>query len=161
MLRGKGGFGNYHVRHHQLRHVNDCLRTGDGAGCRKFERLQLAGRAFSLDILFYRTGRFSIRKRLGSQITPTSEFSPHVWLTTQRDFQANMGKTAETHRPQALPYRQFGARTGFAVLPQVGRFSDSPSTCARLVDGRNLRNVRPHASSSVSLHIGALPGVPY
>jgi hypothetical protein len=50
-----------------------------------------------------------------------------------------MGKTAETHRPQALPYRQFGARTGFAVLPQVGRFSDSPSTCARLVDGRNLR----------------------
>ena len=76
--------------------------------------------------------------------------------STKRRFGGEMGKTAETHRPQALPYRQFGARTGFAVLPQVGRFSDSPSTCARLVDGRNLRNVRPHASSSVSLHIGAI-----
>jgi hypothetical protein len=42
---------------------------------------------------------------LRSQIFSTSKFSLRFWLTTQRDFQAKMDKTAETHRPQALPYR--------------------------------------------------------
>jgi hypothetical protein len=59
------------------------LHSGRGAGCRNFSRLPARGGAFSLDILFYRTGRFSIRKRLGSQITPTSEFSLAVWLTVR------------------------------------------------------------------------------
>ena len=68
------------------------------------------------------TKRVLVRKRLGRQITPTSKFSLQLWLTTQRDFQAKMGKTAETHRPQALPYRQFGARTGFAIPPSSWTF---------------------------------------
>ena len=53
------------------------LHSSRGAGCRKLSRLPARGRAFSLDILFYRTGRSSIRKRLGTQIFLTSKFS---WL---------------------------------------------------------------------------------
>jgi len=40
--------GNYASRH---------LHSGRGAGCRNFSRLSARGRAFSLDILFYRTKR--------------------------------------------------------------------------------------------------------
>ena len=57
------------------------------------------------------------------------------WLTTQRDLQAKMGNTVETHRPLAIAISPVRRPHGFAVLPQVGGFSDSHESHARLVDG--------------------------
>src|SRR5437763_17074835 len=44
---------SYASRHH--------LHSDRGAGCRNFSRLPARGRAFSLDILFYRTERLQVR----------------------------------------------------------------------------------------------------
>src|ERR1700688_4667109 len=46
-----------------------------------------------------------------------------------------MGNTAETHRPLAIAISSVRRPDGFAVLPQVGGFSDSHESHARLVDG--------------------------
>ena len=47
----------------------------------------------------------------------TSKFSPHLWLTTQRDFQAKMGKTAENAPATGIAISPVRRPDEFAVLP--------------------------------------------
>ena len=58
------------TRYYASRH----LHSGRGAGCRNFSRLPVRGRAFSLDILFYRTGRFRARILSGEPNLSTTSF---------------------------------------------------------------------------------------
>jgi hypothetical protein len=62
------------TRYYASRH----LHSGTGAGCRNFSRLPSRARAFSLDILFYRTGRRRVLEEeriwLGKQHSDSEPF---------------------------------------------------------------------------------------
>src|SRR5260370_22165782 len=47
--------------HARANYASRHLHSGRGAGSRNFSRLPVRGRAFSLDILFYRTKRLRVR----------------------------------------------------------------------------------------------------
>src|ERR1700693_1102567 len=83
---GKENWETYDPGSSTSRHLNgrDHVRatkprgtcTAAGGWMPKISRRPARGRDFSLDILFYRTGRSSVRKRLGSRILHCSN-SPH------------------------------------------------------------------------------------
>ena len=76
LTRGKGGLGKLMAARHlnispsHALHASSHLHRGRGAGCREFMRLPARGRAFSLDILFYRTGGARINGTVISAMGP-------------------------------------------------------------------------------------------
>src|SRR6202011_2658039 len=63
--------------HARANYASRHLHSGRGAGCRNFSRLPARGRAFSLDILFYRTEGWANRKELQARHLPRQSYLAH------------------------------------------------------------------------------------
>ena len=82
------------------------LHSGRGAGCRSFLRLPARGRAFSLDILFYRTERGPLRNLFGEPNISHFEILSALLVDTTATFAGEMG-----------PYSSARVLSGIAIWP--------------------------------------------
>ena len=65
-------------------------------------------------------------------------------VNTKGGLAAKWAILRERSRPQALPYRQFGTRTGSLSSLKLDRFSDSHRSGGRLVDGEQTNDQEIH-----------------